>query len=192
MSIIIKWPRQTGLMLGKLCKLVSRRCWKICLKIIWANIPRDSRVTCMSIFNFWSRPAGPPSFCILKCQVYHQNLIKIYHALKSYEQCHYLTTIGWTDAQRSLVHETVLQTILDQRSSGKVRIESNSKKHDSETHWVNARQKGQMIVCHEPGCNEMKKTIQNFRCGDGHIKFQNYATFKRSPVPCFIRTQFGH
>ena len=58
-------------------------------------------------------------------KVSKQNLIKIYHAVKRYEHCHYLTTTGWTDAQRSLVHETVLQTTLDQSSSRTVRIESN-------------------------------------------------------------------
>ena len=36
-----------------------------------------------------------------------------------------------------------------------------------------------------------KNTILNFRCGDRHIKFRNYANFRRSPVPC-LSTLFGH
>ena len=36
----------------------------------------------------------------------------------------------------------------------------------------------------------MKKKL-NFRCGDRHIKFRNYVTFSRSPVPC-LRTLFGY
>ena len=53
-----------------------------------------------------------------------------------------------------------------------------------------------MLVCHEPGCNQMKKkkkkkkAIHNFRCGAGHIKFQNYVIFKRSPVPCLFNVHF--
>ena len=57
---------------------------------------------------------------MLKC-ISKQNLVKV----KSYEQCRYLTTTGWAGAQQSLVHETVLQTILDQSSSRTVRIKSN-------------------------------------------------------------------
>ena len=41
-------------------------------------------------------------------------------------------------------------------------------------------QKGQMIVCHEPECNQMKK--QSIK---RHIKFQTYVTFKRSRSPVY-------
>ena len=45
-----------------------------------------------------------------------------------------------------------------------------------------------IIVCHEPGCNQMKKTFHNFRCGDGHIKGSKLRHFQAFPGPLFTHT----
>ena len=129
---------------------------------------------------------------MLKC-ISKQNLIKIYHAVKSYEHCYYLTTTGWTDAQRSLVHEAVLQTILDVSSSRTVRIEANFQ----EVWFWNTRskcqaitQKGQKLsfVMNRDVIKWTKKNIPYFLLRGWAYEFQNRTPLSSVPGPLFTHT----